>query len=76
MDSATREDLKRNELEEALGKGIHYAEDHKRLILYGVGAVVGIALVVTIVFLWLGGRKNGANELLAQALRADGAEVV
>lgn len=76
MDSATREDLKRNELEEALGKGIHYAEDHKRLILYGVGAVVGIALVVTVVFLWLGGRKNGANELLAQALRADGAEVV
>lgn len=76
MDSATREDLKRNELEEALGKGIHYAEDHKRMILYGVGGVVGIALIVSVIVLWLGGRKDGANELLAQALRADGAEVV
>jgi TolA-binding protein len=76
MDSATREDLKRNELEEVLGKGIHYAEDHKRMILYGVGAVVGIALIVAGIFFWLGSRKNGANDLLAQALRADGGEVV
>ncbi|MEO8195577.1 MAG: tetratricopeptide repeat protein [Thermoanaerobaculia bacterium] len=76
MDSAHREDLKRNELEEVLGKSIHYAEDHKRMILYGVGAVVGVAVVVAGIFLWLGSRKSGANELLAQALRADGAEVV
>lgn len=76
MDSAHREDLKRNELEEALGKGIHYAEDHKRMILYGVGAVVGVALVAAGVFYWLGSRKDGANELLAKALRADGGAVV
>lgn len=76
MDSAHREDLKRNELEEALGKGIHYAEDHKRMILYGVGAVVGVALVAAGIFYWLGSRKDGANDLLAKALRADGGAVV
>lgn len=76
MDSVTREDLKRNELGEALGKGIHYAEDHKRMILYGVGAVVGAALIAAGIFFWIGSRKDGANELLGKALRADGGEVV
>ena len=76
MDSATREDLKRNELEEVLGKGIHYAEDHKRMILYGVGGVVGVALLAAGIFYWLGSRKDGANDLLGKALRADGGAVV
>ena len=76
MDSAHREDLKRNELEEALGKGIHYAEDHKRMILYGVGGVLGVVLLAAGIFFWIGSRKDGANELLGQALRADGGEVV
>ena len=48
MDSVTREDLKRNELEEVLGKGMHYAEDHKRMILYGVGALLGAAVVAVL----------------------------
>ncbi len=76
MDSVTREDLKRNELEEALGKGIHYAEDHKRMLIWGVGGVVGVALLVAGVFLWIASRKDGANEMLGKALRVDGAEVV
>ncbi len=76
MDSAHREDLKRNELDEALGKGIHYAEDHKRMLIWGVGGVVGVALLVAGIFLWIGSRKDGANEMLGKALRVDSAEVV
>ena len=76
MDSAHREDLKRNELEEALGKGIHYAEDHKRMILYGVGGVLGAALIAAGIFYWIGSRKDGANELLGKALVVDGGAVV
>ena len=76
MDSATREDLKRNELEEVLGKGMHYAEDHKRMILYGVAGAVAAVLLAVGIFYWLGSRKDGANELLGRALRADGGEVV
>lgn len=76
MDSVTREDLKRNELEEVLGKGMHYAEDHKRMILYGVGGVLVAALVAAGIFYWIGSRKDGANELLAKALAADSGAVV
>lgn len=76
MDSVTREDLKRNELEEVLGKGMHYAEDHKRMILYGVGGLLGAAVVAAGIFYWLGSRQDGANELLAEALRVDGGAVV
>jgi len=76
MDSATREDLKRNELGEALGKGIHYAEDHSRIILWAAGGVIGAALVALGVFFWISSRQTGANDLLVEALRVDGAEIV
>ncbi len=76
MDSATREDLKRNELEEVIGAGIHYAEGHKRILLWSVAGVVGAALVATGIFFWISSRQSGVNELLVQALRADGGEVV
>lgn len=76
MDSVTREDLKRNELGEALGKGIHYAEDHKRTILMAVGGVAAAIVIAAGVVLWISSRKSGANELLADALRVDGAAIV
>ena len=76
MDSATREDLKRNELGEALGKGMHYAEDHKRTILMAVGGVGAAIVIAAGVVLWISSRKSGANELLGDALRVDGAAVV
>ncbi|MEO8277684.1 MAG: tetratricopeptide repeat protein [Thermoanaerobaculia bacterium] len=76
MDAVTREDLKRNELGEALGKGIHYAEDHKRMLVWGIGAAVGLAVVALGVYSWVAHRQTGANELLTQALAADGGQVV
>jgi len=76
MDSATREDLKRNELEEVLGKGIHFAEGHKRLLIWGIGGAVGAALVVLGIFFWLSSRQAGANDRLVAAQRVDGAEIV
>ena len=68
MDSATREDLKRNELEEVIGAGIHYAEGHKRMLIWGVGGVVGASLIGLGVFFWISSRQSGANELLVNAL--------
>ena len=76
MDSVTREDLKRNELGEAIGAGIHYAEDHKRMILMAVGGVAAAIVIAASVVLWISSRKSGSNELLAEALRVDGAAVV
>ncbi len=76
MDSATREDLKRNELEEVIGAGIHYAEGHKRMLIWGVGGAVGAALIALGVYFWISSRQSGSNELLVNALRVDGAEIV
>ena len=76
MDSVTREDLKRNELGEAIGAGIHYAEDHKRMILMAVGGIAAAIVIAASVVLWISSRKSGSNELLAEALRVDGAAVV
>lgn len=76
MDSAHREDLKRNELGEALGRGIHYAEDHARTIAWAVGSVLGVAVLGVALFLWWNSRKAAANELLVQGLRVYDAPIV
>lgn len=76
MDSVTREDLKRNELGEAIEGAIHYAEDHSKMILR-IAAGLGVAGVLAIVVvLWTANRREGANELLVQGLKAFDAEIV
>jgi hypothetical protein len=76
MDSVTREDLKRNELGEAIEGAIHYAEDHSKTILRALGAILAIAVVAVGWVLWSGSRRSGANELLASAMKAYDAEIV
>ncbi len=76
MDSAHREDLKRNELKEALDRGIHYAEDHARTIVWAVAAALGVALVGVALFLWWNSRRASANDLLAHGLRVYDAPIV
>lgn len=75
-DHLSRQDLKRNELGEALEAGIHYAEDHLRTILLAAGGLLVVALAGWGVFAWQSSRKANANELLARALSVAGAEVV
>jgi len=75
-DHLTREQLKRNELGEALEAGIHYAEDHVRTILTAIGAIAVAALGIWAFFVWSSSRRAGANELLTEALRVVDAEVV
>jgi hypothetical protein len=76
MDSVTREDLKRNELGEAIEGAIHYAEDHSKTILKVAAALAAIGVITVAAVLWSSGRKSGANEMLAEALRAHGGAVV
>jgi hypothetical protein len=72
----TREDLKRNELGEALEAGVHYAEEHLRPILYAIGGLAVVAVLGWAIFLWSSTRSENANELLARALKVSEAEVV
>lgn len=71
-----REDLKRNELGEAVEASVHYAEDHLRTILWIVGGVLGAALLVWAVMAWRGTRDERGNRALGEALRVAEAPVV
>ena len=72
----SREDLKRNELGEALEAGFHFAEGHVRMLLAAVGGILAVVLVVWGVFAWRTSRAEAASESLGVALRAAGAEIV
>ena len=76
MDSVTREDLKRNELGEALEGAIHYAEDHSKTIVRALVALGVVAVIAIGWILWSGSRRSGANELLAKAMKTFDAEIV
>jgi len=76
MDSVTREDLKRNELGEAIEGAIHYAEDHSKTILRALVALGAIAVIALAWFLWSTSRRSGANELLVKAMKSHDAEIV
>jgi hypothetical protein len=76
MDSVTREDLKRNELGEAIEGAIHYAEDHSKSIVRALAALGAIALVAIVYILWTSSRREGANDLLVRAMRVFDAEIV
>lgn len=74
-DHLSREQLKRNELGEAVEASIHYAEDHLRTILMAVGALAAVAAIGWGIFAWTSSRRASANELLARALKVAGAPV-
>ncbi len=76
MDAVTREDLKRNELGEAVEGAIHYAEDHSKLILRIAAGLLAVGVIVIAVVLWTSSRKKSANELLVQGLKTFDAEIV
>lgn len=72
----SRQDLKRNELGEALEAGFHFAEEHVRMLLAAVGGILALVLVVWGVFTWRAARAEAGSEALGAALRAAGAQVV
>lgn len=76
MDSVTREDLKRNELGEAIGGAIHYAEDHSRTILRILAAIAVAGVIGLGIYLWTSSRSRGANELLVRGLKVYDAQVL
>lgn len=71
----TREELKRNELGEAVEAGVHFAEHHVRLLLGVLGAAAVLALVGWGVWSWRSSRNEAASAALGEALRVAGAEV-
>jgi tetratricopeptide (TPR) repeat protein len=71
-----REDLKRNELGEAVGASVEFAGVHLKGILAALGGLVAAGLLAWGFVVWRNGRAEGSNEALGAALRVAEAEVV
>ncbi len=72
----SREDLKRNELGEAVEAGMSFAETHLRVILGIVVGVVVAAVAVWAAWAWRGSRIEAASEALGEAQRVAAGEIV
>jgi tetratricopeptide (TPR) repeat protein len=72
----TRQNIKRNELGEAVAHGIEYAEHHLRQIFVSFGVIVAVAAAIWGGYAWVQHRRGAANDLLAQALHVWSGEVV
>ena len=71
----SRKEMKRDEVREALGKGVEYVRDHERLALYIVGGLLGVLVLSALVVFVMGRREAGAANQLADALRIYSAKV-
>jgi tetratricopeptide (TPR) repeat protein len=71
----SRKEIKRDEVREALGRGVQYLRGHERTALWIVGGVLGALLIAALVVFFIGRREASAGGRLASALRVYGAEV-
>lgn len=71
----SRQEMKRDEFREAVGKAVDYAGSHARLLVIGAVAVVVVALAGVGVYTWLEAREADAALALNQAIEVYGAPV-
>ena len=71
----SRKEMKRDEVREALGKGVEYVRGHERITLYIVGGLLSVLIVAALVVFLIGRREAGAADRLADALTIYGAKV-
>ncbi|MES1242165.1 MAG: tetratricopeptide repeat protein [Acidobacteriota bacterium] len=65
----TRKDMKRDELANAMERGVEYAESHARTLMTAIGALLAIALLAALWFMYSNNRAEKANVALAQAIK-------
>jgi TolA-binding protein len=65
----TRKDMKRDELANAVGRGVDYAESHSRQLLITVGIVLAVVLLGILIFFYVNHRSDAANAALAAAAK-------
>jgi TolA-binding protein len=67
--------MKRDELATAMGRGVEYAESHARTIITAIGALLAVALLVGLWFMYRNHRTENANVALAQAIKVYQAQI-
>lgn len=65
----TRKEIKRDEFASAVGRGVEFAEDHTRGLLYTIGGILAAVLIGMLVYFFLEHRATLANDALAAAVR-------
>jgi TolA-binding protein len=65
----TRKEIKRDELANVMERGVEYAESHARTLFIAAGAVLGVALLSALFFLYRNNRAEQANADLTQAIK-------
>lgn len=71
----SRKEIKRDELAQAVERTVDYASSHSQLLIKGLAALVGLAVVIGLVMAYLSYRKSSAAEALAAAMKVYGAEI-
>lgn len=69
MSQLNRREMKRDELATAMGRGVEYAESHARTLITVIGAVLAVALLAALWFMYRSNRAENANVALAQAIK-------
>lgn len=69
MSQLNRRDMKRDELATAMGRGVEYAESHARTLITAIGAVLAVALLAALWFMYRNNQAEKASVALAQAIR-------
>ena len=74
MSRLSRKQMKRNEMAETVGSVVDYTRQHTRSLLWGVIAVVLVAVLVGVFFIWRAQRGAGAAAALVQAMAVENDE--
>lgn len=64
-----RRDMKRDELANVMERGVEYAESHARTLMMAVGAILAIALLAALWFMYRNNQAENANVALAHAIK-------
>lgn len=64
----TRRDMKRDELSDAMERGVEYAGAHAKTIVFAIGALLAVLALFGIVSMYRASRAEKANEALAKAI--------
>jgi tetratricopeptide (TPR) repeat protein len=75
MSGLTRQEMKRDEVQEGLVTAVDWIAIHGRQILIGAGALIGVGVLVVLVMLFLSNRAQRANEALGEALTTHSAVI-
>jgi predicted negative regulator of RcsB-dependent stress response len=69
MSQLNRREMKRDELANVMERGVEYAESHARTLITAIGALLAVALLAALWYMYHNNQIEKANVALAQAIK-------